>query len=113
MYRASTPRTKVDPLADASVGGGVNVEKMFFFCAWRLDAGRGNRINPLLVSFGHRCLIAAMQDPEKEKADRDNRANQLNKNNPAYASSRQGKAEEYDPKEWIFDADFEYLCKDD
>lgn len=54
-----------------------------------------------------------MQDPEKEKADRDNRANQLNKNNPAYASSRQGKAEEYDPKEWIFDADFEYLCKDD
>lgn len=46
---------------------------------------------------------------EPDKADLDNRANQLNPNNPAYESSRKETQEE----EVIFDADFEKLCDSD
>ena len=46
-------------------------------------------------------------DEEKEKADRDNRSNQLNPNNSAYESSRSGNQQDDDYPE------MEKLCDSD
>jgi hypothetical protein len=46
-------------------------------------------------------------DEENEKADRDNRADQLNPNNPAYESSRSGNQQDDDYPE------MEKLCDSD
>jgi hypothetical protein len=50
-----------------------------------------------------------LKEPLQEKADRDNHANQLNPNNPAYESSRQQNQED----EFVCDGDFEKLCDSD
>ena len=45
-------------------------------------------------------------DEEREKADRDNRSNQLNPNNPAYDSSRSGNQhDDYPEMEKLCDSD--------